>query len=85
MYNPYNWKIEKKNKDVEMKMPVYPGCFTNNCVLDELTIIFNKLDGLKLQRIEKEKELNEINTQLWFLEERKKMLLEKLFDGEDCI
>lgn len=62
MYNPYNWKIVKRDDDIKMgmNMPIFPGEMTrkSSCILNELALVSFKRD---LKNIEVTKILEEIN------------------------
>lgn len=49
MYNPYNWKVTKK--DDVMEMPVFPGAMNGKkeCVLNELTRVSFERDLVNIR------------------------------------
>lgn len=67
MYNPYNWKIktnEKKSSDM--------------CILDELTVVFNDIALCETELSQMQKKFGEKERKLVELNERKRVLLDKL-------
>lgn len=60
MYNPYNWKIEKKSKENKLK-----------CILDEMMLNSIDLDRLRIRESELKKELKEVEEDIIKLELRK--------------
>ena len=75
-YNPYNWNIRAIEK--KMNMPVFPGSMIYNCVLDELGHVCTELDMAKLHRSELKNELDDLESRICFLEDRKLTLIKKM-------
>ena len=73
MYNPYNWKMYKR-EDIPKPRPelVY------NCVLNELGYISTELDMARLKHIDLKKELKEVEEEMIRLEDRKLYLINQL-------
>lgn len=67
MYNPYNWKIQKKMSSE-----------SNLCVLSELGYVSTELDMLRLKHIDLKKELEEVEKEMIRLEDRKLSLIKQL-------
>ena len=79
MYNPYNWKINKSWKMKKSDERILPDnrskCI---CVLDELTYICSKLDGVRLKQNVLNSELSAVNDEIMDLERKKISLIEEL-------
>lgn len=77
-HNPYNWGIEKKRENIEMKMPYYPGVMDFRCILDELTQVSNELEITRLKYDELKRDFENTEKQLSVLESRKEYLIKKI-------
>lgn len=82
MYNPYNWNINKVKKPWKVEKSderILPDnrskCI---CVLDELTYICSKLDGVRLKQNMLNDELSIVNEEIVDLERKKISLIEEL-------
>lgn len=72
-YNPYNWKIHKKEEIPKPRMPL-----VHNCILDELGFVCTELDMVRLQHAELKKNLEEVERELIRLEDKKLSLIKQL-------
>ena len=75
MYNPYNWKMHKK-EDIPKPKPT----LIYNCALEELGYVSMELDLKKLEQIKLKKALEEVNEEIVQLERKKVNLFNKLMN-----
>ena len=80
-YNPYNWKINSKKERCEMcdefyKEEVVP--IKTNCILNELGSICAEIELKRIECLEKEKEIQDLNKELISLEQKKLSIIQIL-------
>lgn len=81
MYNPYNWNIKNNKKKPDMKMDVFPGSMTGfHCILEELGRVSNELEMTRIKYMRLKKDFEETEDEMAFLENKKKALIEKIYE-----
>lgn len=73
MYNPYNWKIDKK---VDEKRKKCDEDFL--CPFVKLVVVGSELDNTRLKQKDLKKELHEVNEELLRLENKKLSLINEI-------
>lgn len=77
-YNPYNWKINSKEKKCdefykEEKIPM-----KTKCILDELGNVCAEIELKRMRCLEKEREIQALNEELISLEQKKLSIIQIL-------